>query len=215
MNRIENRREAGRLLADELLEHKGEKDLMVLGLPRGGVPVAFEIAQRLEAPLDVLIVRKLGLPYNPEAAFGAIASGGIKTINQDMVRRADLTEEAIERVLEKEQKKLANRQEKYGSSILEGDMKEKFIILVDDGMATGATMQAAIKGLKRAGVKRLVVAVGTAPPDALREIESMVDEAISLVTPTPFFGVGTWYKDFSQTPDQEVRDLLERAKEES
>jgi len=215
LNRIENRREAGRLLADELLEHKGEKDLMVLGLPRGGVPVAFEIAQKLEAPLDVLIVRKLGLPYSPEVAFGAIASGGIKTINQDIVRRADLTEEAIERVLEKERKELAKRQEKYGSSLLEGDLKEKIIILVDDGMATGATMQAAVKGLKRAGVIRLVVAVGTAPPDTLREIESMVDEAISLVTPKPFFAVGAWYNDFSQTTDQEVRDLLERAKEES
>lgn len=215
MNRFENRREAGRLLAEELLEYKGEKDLMVLGLPRGGVPVAFEIAQKLEVSLDVLVVRKLGLPYNPEVAFGAIASGGIKTINQDMVRRADLTEEAIERVLEKEQEELAKRQEKYGSSLLEGDLKEKIIILVDDGMATGATMQAAIKGLKRAGVKSLVVAVGTAPPDTLREIESMVDEAISLVTPKPFFGVGTWYKDFSQTTDQEVRNLLERAKEEN
>ncbi|MBS3795130.1 MAG: phosphoribosyltransferase [Candidatus Thorarchaeota archaeon] len=212
MNRIENRREAGRLLADELSEHKGEKDLMVLGLPRGGVPVAFEIAQRLEAPLDVLIVRKLGLPYNPEVAFGAIASGGIETINQDMMQRAGLTKEAMERVLDKEQKELAKRQEKYGSALLETDLEGKTIILVDDGIATGATMRAAIKGLKQAGVKRLVVAVGTASPDTLREIESTVDEAISLITPAPFFGVGAWYVDFSQTTDKEVRDLLEQAK---
>ncbi|MBD3158422.1 MAG: phosphoribosyltransferase [Candidatus Lokiarchaeota archaeon] len=215
MNRFENRREAGRLLADKLLEYKSMKDLMVLGLPRGGVPVAFEIGQKLEVSLDVLIVRKLGLPYNPEVAFGAIASGGIKIINHDMVRRANLTEEAIERVFEKEQKELAKRQEKYGSSLLEDDLKEKTIILVDDGMATGATMQVAIKGLKGAGVKSLIVAVGTAPPDTLREIESMVDEAISLLGPKPFFGVGTWYKDFSQTTDQEVRDLLERTKDDN
>ncbi|MFO7837635.1 MAG: phosphoribosyltransferase [Candidatus Thorarchaeota archaeon] len=213
MNRFEDRREGGRKLAKELAEYEDQNDVMVLGLPRGGVPVAYEIAESLDAPLDVLIVRKLGLPYNQEVAFGAIASGGIKTINQDMVHRADLTQESIEQVVQKEQKELERRQKQYGSALLEADIEDKTIILADDGMATGATMRAAVKGLKQAGAKRLVVAVGTAPPDTLRELDSMVDDTVSLVTPSPFFGVGAWYEDFSQTTDEEVRNLLERSRQ--
>ncbi len=210
MRRFEDRVEAGKELAEELTSYKDEDDVLVLGLPRGGVPVAYEVAKNLNAPMNILVVRKLGLPYNEEVAFGAIASGGIKTLNEDMMERAGLDENTVEQVVEKEKKELKRRQKEYGSGLLEGNFDGKTIILVDDGIATGATMRAAIKGLRQINAKRIILAVPTAPPDVLREMKSMVDETFSLMTPSPFGGVGAWYQDFAQTTDDAVRNLLEK-----
>ncbi len=209
----EDRRDAGKQLADALSRYGGQPDVVVLGLPRGGVPVAFEVAKALDAPLDVFVVRKLGAPSNPELAMGAIASGGVRVMNRDVVRSLGISDNAIERVAEKEWEKLRSREETYRGARPGVDLAGKTVILVDDGLATGATMRAAVKALREHEPSQIVVAVPTAPASACSELEEMVDEIICLETPRMFMGVGGAYEVFSQTTNEQVRDMLERAGE--
>jgi putative phosphoribosyl transferase len=203
-----NRTEAGRLLAEKLVEYAGRDDVIVLGLPRGGVPVAFEVAQRLGAPLDVFIVRKLGVPGFEELAAGAIASGGVRVLNQDVVRAIPHAEEAIEAVTARETAELERREQIYREGRSPPALRGRIVILVDDGLATGATMRAAVKALRQRGIAKIVVAVPVGPPDTCRELEQEADETICLRTPAFFQAVGQYYEDFSQTSDEDVRELL-------
>jgi len=206
-----NRTAAGRLLAEKLVNYAGRDDVIVLGLPRGGVPVAFEVAQRLGAPLDVFIVRKLGVPGFEELAAGAIASGGVRVLNQDVVRAIPHAEEAIEAVTAKETAELERREHIYRKGRPSPELRDRIVILVDDGLATGATMRAAVKALRQQGAAKIVVAVPVGPPDTCREIEQEADETICLSTPPFFQAVGQYYEDFSQTSDEDVRELLSQA----
>jgi putative phosphoribosyl transferase len=203
-----NRTEAGRLLAEKLVEYAGRDDMIVLGLPRGGVPVAFEVAQRLGAPLDVFIVRKLGVPGFEELAAGAIASGGVRVLNEDVMRAIPYAEEAIEAVTARETAELERREQIYREGRSPPELRGRVVILVDDGLATGATMRAAVKALRQRGAAKIVVAVPVGPPDTCREIEQEADETICLSTPPFFQAVGQYYEDFSQTSDEDVRELL-------
>ncbi|MEA3407639.1 MAG: phosphoribosyltransferase [Chloroflexota bacterium] len=206
-----DRTSAGQQLARELLYYAGREDVVILGLPRGGVPVAFEVAKALKAPLDVFVVRKLGVPGNPELAMGAIASGGVRVLNEDVVRTLGISEQDIERVTAIEHEELERREKSYRGARPEVDVKDKTVILVDDGLATGATMRAAVNALRERDPERIVVAVPTAPPETCAEFEDVADEIICLITPRPFFGVGGSYRDFSQTSDERVRALLDEA----
>src|SRR5438128_5096940 len=203
-----NRTEAGRLLAEKLVEYAGRDDVIVLGLPRGGVPVAFGVGQRLGAPLDVFIVRKLGVPGFEELAAGAIASGGGRVLNQDVVRAIPHAEEAIEAVTARETAELERREQIYREGRPPPELRGRIVILVDDGLATGATMRAAVKALRQRGVAKIVVAVPAGPPDTCRDLEEEADETICLSTPEFFQAVGQYYEDFSQTTDEDVRELL-------
>jgi putative phosphoribosyl transferase len=206
-----DRHEAGRLLAERLAAYTGRSDVVILALPRGGVPVAFEIAAVLHVPLDVMVVRKLGVPGHEELAMGAIASGGVQVVNQEVVRHLGLSQAVLESVAATEYQELTRRERVYrgshGAAIVEG----RTVILVDDGLATGSTMRAAVAALRRRGPTRIVIAVPTAAPETCEELKTEVDEIVCATTPTPFYGVGQWYDDFSQTTDEEVRDLLEQA----
>jgi len=213
MAQFADREEAGQRLAQELSRYEDRDDVVVLGLPRGGVPVAFEVAKALKASLDVFVVRKLGVPANPELAMGAIASDGARVMNEGVVRRMNVSEEAIERVAEKERKKLKEREEVYRGARPAVELSGKQVILVDDGLATGATMRAAVLALRQSDPERIVVAVPTTPPDTCAEFKDLVDEVVCLTQPKPFFGVGGAYRDFSQTTNGEVRSLLERSDE--
>src|SRR5438034_5839421 len=206
-----NRTEAGRLLAEKLVQYAGRDDVVVLGLPRGGVPVAYQVARRLGAPLDVFIVRKLGVPGFEELAAGAIASGGVRVLNQDVVRAIPHAEEAIEAVTARETAELERREQIYREGRSPPELRGRIVILVDDGVATGATMRAAVKALRQRGVAKIVVAVPVGPPDTCREIEQEADETICLSTPPFFQAVGQYYEDFSQTSDEDVRELLSQA----
>src|SRR5216110_1252558 len=206
-----NRPEAGRLLAEKLENYAGRSDVVVLGLPRGGVPVAYEVAQRLGAPLDVFVVRKLGVPGFEELAAGAIASGGVRVLNEDVVRALPNADQLIESVTEKETVELERREQIYRDGRPAPELREKIVILVDDGLATGATMRAAVKALRQSGAAKIVVAVPVGPPDTCREIEQEADETICLSTPAFFQAVGQYYEDFSQTSDDDVRELLNQA----
>src|SRR5947208_15474748 len=206
-----NRTAAGRLLAEKLVNYAGRDDVIVLGLARGGVPVAFEVAQRLGAPLDVFIVRKLGVPGFEELAAGAIASGGVRVFNQDVVRAIPHAEEAIEAVTAKETAELKRREHIYREGRPAPELHGRVVILVDDGLATGATMRAAVKALRQQGVAKIVVAVPVGPPDTCREFEDEADEVICASAPEFFQAVGQYYEDFSQTSDDEVRELLAKA----
>lgn len=208
-----NRAEAGRKLAQALSDYAGRADVVVLGLPRGGVPVAYEVAKTLEAPLDVFIVRKLGVPGQEELAMGAIASGGVRVLNDEVVRGLSISEEEIQSIAEKEHAELERREQAYRGERARVDLKNKIAILVDDGLATGASMRAAVSGLRQHNPDKIVVAVPTAPPETCREFEDLADQVICLQTPSPFIGVGAWYADFPQTTDDQVRDLLEKAAE--
>jgi putative phosphoribosyl transferase len=203
-----NRAEAGRLLAEKLVNYAGRNDAIVLGLPRGGVPVAFEVAQRLGAPLDVFIVRKLGVPGFEELAAGAIASGGVRVLNEDVTRAIPHADEMIEAVTVRETVELERREQIYREGRPSPELRDRVVILVDDGLATGATMRAAVKALRQRGVAKIVVAVPVGPPDTCREIEQEADETICLSTPAFFQAVGQYYEDFSQTSDEDVRELL-------
>lgn len=207
---FKDRREAGKKLAEELTKYKNQQGVIVLGLPRGGAPVAYEIAEALNAPLDVFIVRKLGLPGQPELAMGAIASGGVRVMNNGVVQRSGVSEDQIKEIVEDEKKRLQEREKIYRGSRPEIDITGKIVLLVDDGLATGASMRAAITALKQLEPEKIVVAVPTAPADTCQELKSMVDEIVCLRTPSPFWGVGGSYQNFSQTSNQEVRALLER-----
>lgn len=206
-----DRADAGRALAAALESHHGARGTIVLGLPRGGVPVAYEIAERLELPLDVLVVRKLGLPSQPELAMGAIASGGALVRNEEVVRYLRGRDDAFEAVRAGEQRELERRERDYRGDRPPLDLRDRTGILVDDGLATGATMEAAVRALKALGARRVVVAVPVASPEARDRIASVADEVVCLAAPMFFSAVGQWYHDFGQTSDEEVRDLLAKA----
>jgi putative phosphoribosyl transferase len=209
-----NRAEAGRLLAEKLEKYADRNDVIVLGLPRGGVPVAYEVAKSLRVPLDVFIVRKLGVPGFEELAAGAIASGGVRVLNEDVLRALPNADEIIESVTAKETAELERREKSYRDDRPAPELRDRVVILVDDGLATGATMHAAVKALRQRGVAKIVVAVPVGPPDTCREFEDETDETICASTPEFFQAVGQYYEDFSQTSDEEVRDLLARAAED-
>ncbi len=206
-----NRIEAGRLLAEELEKYADRDDVIVLGLPRGGVPVANEVATRLRAPLDVFIVRKLGVPGFEELAAGAIASGGVRVLNKDVMRAIPHADQAIEAVTARETTELQRREQIYREGRPAPDLRDRIAILVDDGLATGATMRAAVKALRQRGAAKIVVAVPVGPPDTCHEIEEQADETVCLSMPEFFQAVGQYYEDFSQTTDEDVRQLLTSA----
>ncbi|MFW6082525.1 MAG: phosphoribosyltransferase [Chloroflexota bacterium] len=208
-----DRGEAGQELARELSGYEGREDVVVLGLPRGGVPVAFEVAKELQAPLDVFVVRKLGVPGNPELAMGAIASGGIRVVNDHVVRSMNISDDAFERVADEERTKLEERERTYRGARPGIKLQGKTVLLVDDGLATGATMRAAVRALREHQPDEVVVAVPTAPASTCAEFEDIADEIICLTTPRPFFGVGGAYRDFSQTTNEEVQRLLKEARD--
>ena len=205
-----DRAAAGRLLAEKLDKYAGRDDVIVLGLPRGGVPVAYEVAQVLRVPLDVFIVRKLGVPGFEELAVGAIASGGVRVLNDDVVRALPNADEIIEAVTKRETAELQRREERYRDGRPAPELQGKTVILIDDGLATGATMRAAVAALRQRGAAKIVVAVPVGPPDTCREFEAEADEIICASAPEFFQAVGQYYEDFSQTSDEEVRELLSR-----
>ena len=208
---FKDRRDAGKKLAQKLSAYAGRPETLVLALPRGGVPVAYEVAQALSAPLDVFIVRKLGLPGREELAMGAVASGGARVLNGDIIRMLSIPEEVINFVAKRELQELQRREELYRGNRPTPEVRERTILLIDDGLATGASMRAAIAGLRAQHPARIVVAVPAAAPDVCEAFRSEVDEIVCAITPEPFYGVGRWYEDFSQVTDEEVRMLLEEA----
>lgn len=206
-----DRAHAGQWLAEKLKEYAGRTDVIVLALPRGGLPVAFEVARALRVPLDVFLVRKLGLPGHEELAMGAIASGGVRVLNPDVVRGLGVPEPVIAAVAEREQRELERRERAYRGDRPAPDIAGKTVIIVDDGLATGSTMRAAAEALRRLGPARIVVAVPVAATDTCEDLGREVDEVVCATTPEPFLAVGRWYEDFSETTDDEVRSLLEEA----
>jgi putative phosphoribosyl transferase len=211
--RFRDRAEAGRALAALLSEYAGRDDVVVLALPRGGVPVGYEVAKALEAPLDVFVVRKLGVPGHEELAMGAIATGGVVVLDERLVRTLGLTGHDVEGAIEREWRELRRREAAYRGDRPPPDLQGKTAILVDDGLATGATMQAAAQAVRRLGPDRVVVAVPVAAEETCDAFRDDVDEIVCAVTPSPFHAVGLWYDDFSQTGDEEVRELLANAAE--
>ncbi len=203
-----NRNEAGRALADALQNYADRPGTVVLALPRGGVPIADEVASALHLPMDIWLVRKLGVPGHEELAMGAMALSGTFHVNRDMARVMDISPQMIKRVIEREREELARRNKLYRQGRRVASLKGKTVIVVDDGLATGATMRAAVESLREEGVGRIIVAVPVGAASSCEEIEEIADELICLFTPEPFFGVGQWYRDFSQTSDREVQDIL-------
>lgn len=208
-----NRNEAGRALATELTRYS-HQDIVVLALPRGGVPVGFEIAHSLHAPLDVFLVRKLGAPHNEELAMGAIASGGVRVLNQNVVNQLGITEDQIEEVAEAELRELERREQAFRHGHPPVLVSDRICVLVDDGLATGSTMRAAVLALRQQTPQRIAIAVPVAAADTCAEFEPLVDEVVCLYTPEPFIAVGRWYDDFAQLTDEEVRVYLQRATHE-
>lgn len=208
-----DRREAGQLLATALSRYAGRPDVVVLALPRGGVPVAYEVAQALGAPLDVFLVRKLGVPGHEELAMGAVATPGVRVLNEEVVRGLGIPARMIEAVAAREQAELARRERLYRGDRPPVDVHGRTVILVDDGLATGASIHAAIQALRQRQPARIVVAVPVAAPDRCEALKDQVDDVVCAVTPEPFHAVGLWYDDFSQTTDDEVRELLARSAE--
>jgi putative phosphoribosyl transferase len=208
---LQDRFEGGRMLAARLKQFANRPDVVVLALPRGGVPVGYEVAQALNVPLDVFIVRKLGVPGQEELAMGAIASGGVLLLNNSIVEALRIPEHVINAAAAREQRELERREREYRDGRPPVDVRGKTVIVVDDGLATGSSMRAAVEALRRKGAARIIAAVPVASPTTCAEFESEVDEVICAVTPEPFWAVGQWYKDFSQTSDEEVCDLLRRA----
>jgi putative phosphoribosyl transferase len=207
-----DRVDAGQALATHLGKYAARPDVVVLALPRGGVPVAYEVAKALGAPLDVFLVRKLGVPGHEEYAMGAVASGGVRVVSHEVVRGLGLSQADMERVAARETAELTRRERLYRGDRPEPDLSGRIVILVDDGLATGSTMKAAVKALATKKPAAIVVAVPIAAPETCRELEQVVDEVVCAVTPDPFHAVGLWYQDFSQTTDAEVHDLLERGR---
>jgi putative phosphoribosyl transferase len=203
-----DRYDAGRVLASDLSGFAGRTDLIVLALPRGGVPVGHEVARALGAPLDVFLVRKLGLPGHEELAMGAIASGGIRLINDDVVRAYGVTDAEIDAVTTVEQRELERRERIYRDNRPLPSLHDRTVILVDDGLATGATMRVAVLALRQESPASIVVAVPVAAAETCDEFRAIVDDVVCAETPTPFYAVGLWYEDFSQTTDEEVHELL-------
>ncbi len=205
------RRDAGRALARKLTAFKDRADVIVLALPRGGVPVAYEVAEALHAPLDVFLVRKLGVPGRDELAMGAIASGGGRVINQDVVDALDIPDESIDAVAADEQRELSRREQLYRGDRPPIQVADRTIILVDDGLATGSSMRAAVAALRQQHPKGIIVAVPVAAAETCMDLAREVDRVVCVETPEPFRAVGLWYDDFSQTTDDEVHDLLAQA----
>lgn len=210
-NRFRDRVDAGQDLADLLQGYAGRPDVVVLALPRGGVPVAFEVARRLGAPLDLLVARKLGVPWHEELGFGAIADGGGRWLNRSLIDRLGLGPQAIEEVTRKEQAELERRVKAYRGDRPPLDLRDKTVILVDDGLATGATMRAAMQSVQAQQPRRLVVAVPVAPSSTAEELSADCDEVVCPLLPLDFMAVGQWYERFDQTTDAEVRELMSRA----
>lgn len=212
MARFRDRADAGRFLARSLGRYAEREDVLVLGLPRGGVPVAYEVAKAIGAPMDVFIVRKLGLPWHQELAMGAIASGGALLVDSDVVRQFDVSERQIEQVVATEQRELERRERQYRGDRPSVDVRGRTVVLVDDGLATGSSMRVAVAALREEKPERIVVAVPIAPADTCRMLRDEADDVVCALTPEPFYAVGLWYDDFTQTSDDEVHRLLESSR---
>jgi predicted phosphoribosyltransferase len=208
---FQDRFEAGRLLASKLSHLANRPDVVVLALPRGGVPDGYEVAKALNAPLDVFVVRKLGVPGQEELAMGAIASGGVRVLNENVIRTLGIPDSVVDIVAAEEEQELERREREYRDGRPPIDVRGRTVILVDDGLATGSSMRVAALALRNKNPARIIVAVPVASPATCAEFESEVDQVICAITPDPFWAVGQWYADFSQTTDEEVRDLLRRA----
>jgi putative phosphoribosyl transferase len=206
-----NRTDAGRALARRLRQYANRPDVLILALPRGGVPVAYQVARALNAPLDVFLVRKLGVPGQEELAMGAIASGGVRVLNEEVVNALQIPDEIIESVAETEWRELERRERAYRDDRPWPDIRGRTIILIDDGLATGTSMRAAIAALRQQGPARVVVAVPVASAATCAEFRELVDDVVCVQTPEPFYAVGSWYDDFTQTSDAEVHALLEES----
>ena len=212
--RFADRREAGRVLATLLAKYRNDPSVVVLALPRGGVPVAFEIAEALDAPLDVFVVRKLGMPGHPEYAIGAIASGGVQVLSDDVVTLYGVPQAAIDAIVARERQELERRAREYRRGRPMIDPRNRTVILVDDGLATGASMRAAVRAVRAHQPTRLIVAVPVGAPQTCEELTDIADEVICVRMPHPFSAVGLWYRDFSQTSDEEVRHFLQEREHE-
>jgi len=213
--RFHDRSEAGRVLAEKLSDYADAPDVLVLALPRGGVPVAYEVARALRAPLDVFVVRKLGVPEHEELAMGAIASGGVRVVNDHVVRMLNIPDAAVDRVAALEGAELRRRERAYRGDRPPPSVRGRRVILIDDGLATGSTMRAAAAALRRQEPAEIVVAVPVSAEETCDEFRTEVDRVICAMTPEPFRAVGMWYEDFSQTTDAEVHELLDRAAREA
>ncbi len=210
---FKNRIDAGRQLAERLVQYGDQPDVLVLGLPRGGVPVAYEVARVLNAPMDIFLVRKLGVPGHEELAFGAIASGGIEVINHGVVQSLGIPERVLQEIARKEWDELKRREIAFRGDRPEPDVSGKTVILIDDGLATGASMYAAVLALRKPGPKDIIAAVPVGSPETCQAFEREVGKIVCAHTPQPFLGVGQWYQDFNQIDDDEVRELLLQAQE--
>lgn len=205
---FKDRKQAGELLAERLAAYAGRSDVILLALPRGGVPVAFAISRKLNIPLDVLIVRKLGVPGHAEYAMGAVASGDIRVLQQDVLDALDIPSAAVEAITQRELHEIERREALYRDDRPAPSLRGRIVILVDDGLATGATMLAAVQAVRQEEPAHVIIAVPVAAPDTCEKLAAEADEVICLNTPSPFYAVGIWYEDFSQTSDDEVRNLL-------
>jgi putative phosphoribosyl transferase len=211
---FQNRPEAGKQLAAALARYDGDPNLFVLALPRGGVPVAFEVARALRVPLDLFLVRKLGVPGHEELAMGAVATGGVRVLNDEVVNALNIPDHAIDRAVDAESRELERREAAYRGARPAPDVKDRTVILVDDGLATGATMRAAVMALRQQGPRRIVIGVPVASPEVCEQFRAEVDDIVCVSTPDPFYAVGYWYQDFAQTTDEEVRELLSQAEQQ-
>lgn len=212
ITQLRDRTEAGQLLARRLSAYAGRDDVVVLALPRGGVPVAYEVAKAMEAPLDVFIVRKLGVPGHEELAMGAIASTGARVINESVVRSLGIPEAAIDRVAAREEREIRRRESEYRGHRAPLELAGRIVILVDDGLATGATMRAAVEAVRSRGASRVIVAAGVGAPDTCEALTRIADECVCVFEPDELHAISLWYRDFTQTEDEEVQDLLERSR---
>ena len=206
-----DRRHAGRVLASRLAHFAGRDDVIVLALPRGGVPVGYEVASALGAPMDVFLVRKLGTPGHRELAMGAIASGGVRVLNDDVVQWYGISDSAVERIAREEQAELERRERAYRDDRPSPDLADKVVVLIDDGLATGSTMRAAAQAVRAHRPARVIIAVPVGSPQTCAELAAVADEVICATTPEAFSAVGQWYVNFDQTDDDEVRDLLQKS----
>lgn len=214
MTRFEDRFDAGRVLAQQLKHHAGKPDVVVLALPRGGVPVAFEIARAIDAPLDIFVVRKLGAPGYEELAMGAIATGGVRVFNEEVIQHLGVSESWIEATIREQEEELRRREDAYRGDRPPAELENRTVILVDDGLATGASMRAAVRALRLRRPAAITVAVPIGSRDTCDQFRTEVEEVVCARTPEPFHAVGAWYRNFTQTTDEEVRDLLNRSAHE-
>ena len=208
---FKDRSEGGRFLARKLERYANRPDVVVLALPRSGVPVAYEVAQALNAPLDVFVVRKLGVPGQEELAMGATATGKVRVLNQEVIQALGISDETVETVAAAEEQEMERRERLYRGNRPALDVRQKEVILVDDGLATGSTMRAAVRAVRLQDPARVIAAVPVAAVSTCEELKAEVDEMVCAATPEPFMAVGQWYEEFSQTTDEEVQDLLSRA----